>query len=142
MKTRYIWLLIGMAFAAALAVVVGQRLSSEAMAVMVGVVAGVAASIPTSLIVVWVATRTLGGSAISARSMEPRRESEPERPQMIVLHQQPAMAHLPAGYAMPQMQGYAPAPQWPVIAPPRNFTFIGGAEAVEVEPVQEATWQQ
>lgn len=36
----------------ALAVVVGQRMSTDAMAVVIGVVFGVAASIPTSLLVV------------------------------------------------------------------------------------------
>ena len=38
--------------AVALAVVIGQRMSTDAMAVAVGVVFGVAASIPTSLLVV------------------------------------------------------------------------------------------
>lgn len=137
MKTRTIWLATGVAFAVTLAVIVGQRLSSEAMAVMVGVVAGVAASIPTSLIVVWVATRSAGH-----RSVEVSREAPvpQERPQMIVLHQPPAPAFAPAGYATAQQPGFAP--QWPYIAPPRNYTFIGGAETVEVEPVQEARWER
>jgi hypothetical protein len=39
-----------------LAIIIGQRMSTDAMAVMVGVVFGVAASIPTSLLIV-LATR-------------------------------------------------------------------------------------
>jgi len=40
------------AAAVALAVIIGQRMSTDAMAVVIGVVVGVAASIPTSLLVV------------------------------------------------------------------------------------------
>ncbi|MCB9131070.1 MAG: hypothetical protein H6647_09025 [Anaerolineales bacterium] len=49
--------------AVALAVVIGQRMSTDAMAVAVGVVFGVAASIPTSLLVV-AATRGRRDEAI------------------------------------------------------------------------------
>lgn len=45
---------VGVAFAITLAVVIGTRLSSDAMAVVVGIVCGVLASIPTSAILVWV----------------------------------------------------------------------------------------
>lgn len=53
---RTIFGLMVIAGGVALAVVIGQRLSSDAMAVMLGVVFGVAAAIPTSLLVI-VATR-------------------------------------------------------------------------------------
>jgi hypothetical protein len=42
---------ISFAFAVALAVVVGNRMSTEAMAVVVGVVCGVAAGIPMSMLI-------------------------------------------------------------------------------------------
>jgi hypothetical protein len=42
------FLIVGLVFGIALAVVVGNRMSAEAMAVVVGVVCGVAAGIPTS----------------------------------------------------------------------------------------------
>ena len=57
LKSRWTALAMGLAFSVALAVVVGHRLSGEAMAVVIGVMAGVVASIPTSLIVVWFASR-------------------------------------------------------------------------------------
>jgi hypothetical protein len=44
----------GIAFSVTLAVVIGTRLSPDAMAVVVGIVCGVLASIPTSAILVWV----------------------------------------------------------------------------------------
>ena len=43
----------GTAFVVTLAVVVGGRMSPDAMAVVVGIVCGVLASIPTSAILVW-----------------------------------------------------------------------------------------
>ena len=44
----------GVAFAIALAVVIGFRISADAMAVIIGIICGVLASIPTSIILVWV----------------------------------------------------------------------------------------
>jgi hypothetical protein len=46
-----------LAFAVTLAVVVGNRMSAEAMAVVVGVVCGVAAAIPMSLLILLVSRR-------------------------------------------------------------------------------------
>ena len=46
-----------LAFAVTLAVVVGNRMSTEAMAVVVGVVCGVVAAIPMSLLILAVSTR-------------------------------------------------------------------------------------
>ena len=54
-----------------LAVMIGQRMSTDAMAVVIGVVFGVAASIPTSLLVV---------AATRGRREEPRRPGPDPRP--------------------------------------------------------------
>ena len=45
---------VGVVFAVALAVVVGTRISPDAMAVIIGIICGILASIPTSVILVWV----------------------------------------------------------------------------------------
>ncbi len=45
------------AFAVTLAVIIGKRMSSDAMAVVIGVACGVLASIPTSLLIVAVSGR-------------------------------------------------------------------------------------
>ena len=49
--------LILIAFTVTLAVVVGNRMSTDAMAVVIGIVCGVGASIPTSLLIMAVTSR-------------------------------------------------------------------------------------
>lgn len=68
--------------AVVLAMIVGQRMSTDAMAVVVGVVFGVAASIPTSLLVV-AATRSRRDEGYRA----PRDELRPP-PQIVVVQPQ------------------------------------------------------
>jgi len=156
MKARIVWLCLGLAFAVTLAVVIGQRLSAEAMSVMVGVVAGVAASIPTSLIVVWFATRTLTMSR-PAPPLAPQ-PTEPRIlvvPQAAVRHPQVDALYSMAGYSAPGYgvapappptfsgQGGMPAPLAQVFAP-RQFNVIGGSEAgvQDFESRQEVVWPQ
>jgi hypothetical protein len=134
MKTRLIWMAFGLAFCVALAVVVGQRLSAEAMAVVVGVFTGVAASIPTSLIVFWLAARVLGDW--SEPPLRPAPEPRPAEPHIVVVAPPLAAAH--AAY------GAAPMALVPQTAGPRRFTVIGGAEAAYDEAVlsEEELWQR
>ncbi len=94
-----------------LAVVVGQRMSTDAMAVAVGVVFGVAASIPTSLLVV-AATR-------GRRDEGYRRQHEELRPPPQVIVVQP--------------QQLPPAPQ---IQQPLQMRRWGELERGE----EEAVW--
>jgi hypothetical protein len=47
-------IIVGVTFVVTLAVVIGFRMSPDAMAVVVGIVCGVLASIPTSTLLVWV----------------------------------------------------------------------------------------
>jgi hypothetical protein len=142
MKTRFVWLAIGLAFAVTLAVIIGQRLSAEAMAVMVGVVAGVAASIPTSLIVVWFATRTMWATARPTQEVP----ALPPEPRVVVMPQ-------PAPAAYQSLAGYAPAMYGPMpmamampgpMPAPRQFNVIGGAEltGADAETVAEVIWQR
>ena len=49
--------IILLAFAVTLAVIIGQRMSTDAMAVVIGVACGVLASIPTSLLILAVSSR-------------------------------------------------------------------------------------
>jgi hypothetical protein len=148
------WWTVGLGFAVTLAVVVGQRLSAEAMAVVIGVIAGVAASIPTSLIVVWFASRS--NAIHTVVEMPVPRAAEPE-PRIVVVTPpapQPPPAPPGYGYAAPAGQaarahqghaysGYAPQ----AILPPRRFTVVGGMaledelESVEGE-VEEVTWER
>ena len=94
-------LLLPLALAAgvALAVVIGQRMSTDAMAVVIGVAVGIAASIPTSLLLVALLRR----ERPSWRAPEPYAQPQlpaPQQPQIVILQPQ---------------QGYVPQP--PVFGP-------------------------
>ena len=54
---RQLGIALAVVFGITLAIVVGKRMSAEAMAVVVGVVCGVAASIPTSVLLLLVVSR-------------------------------------------------------------------------------------
>lgn len=108
--------LLAVVFAVTLAVLIGQRLSDQAMAVLAGAVCGVGASIPTSLLIVWVTQR--------------RREQQPAQitgayPPVIVVQPPP----------QPGLSGQAPGQPGYLapFSPPaqREFTVVGseGEEA-------------
>lgn len=117
------------AFGITLAIIIGQRLSSEAMAVLLGVVTGIVSSVPTSLLIVWIATRNIAKRIDEVAQMvtppaaptpSPKEEPMPR----VILMQQPA-APMVNAYA-PQ-QGWAQAAASPM-SPPRRFTVIGGTD--------------
>jgi hypothetical protein len=163
MRGRLTWLLFGVVFSVTLALIVGQRLSSESMAVVIGVIAGVAASIPTSLIVVWFMGHNTAARPIVEAG--PARSAEPAEPRIVVMpapqapmpHQpQPAYAGM-AGYGPQSYAGYAPLPEGyaqaanPAYAaapalPARRFTVIGGSDTLVVEEPayleESVTWQR
>ena len=103
--------LVVTAFAVALAVVIGSRLSDEALAVLAGAVCGVGAAIPTSLLIV----------AVSRRRDEPR--VQPTMPQAAY---PPVVVVAPPG-------GQQRSDAWSVLpsslsAPTqRHFTVVGGS---------------
>lgn len=97
--------LCAVAFSVALAVVVGNRMSAEAMAVVIGVVCGVAASIPMSALILAMSRRTHS-------TAEGRREPSP--PVVIVTSQPPA-----------QVQPTWPASTSPAIPAPREYRIVG-----------------
>jgi len=103
-----------------LAIVVGQRMSTDAMAVVVGVVFGVAASIPTSLLIV-AATRGRRDesrySSTATRSIGPDPRPPAVAPQIYVIS--PPMQH-PSQAAAPWQ---IPGGMLPQLPPPQNGTF-------------------
>src|SRR5512139_3591550 len=60
-------IIVGVVFAVALAVVIGSRMSADAMAVLVGVVCGIGASVPTCLLLVWALVRRAQAMAAGAQ---------------------------------------------------------------------------
>ena len=163
MRFRYLLLIFVVVFAATLAVIVGETLSSEAMSVMVGVVAGVGASIPTSLLVLWFAVRTAELRAVPEAPMSYPMEA-PEPRIVVVTQPRPQVEARAAQWAaQPAYDEYAPYGDEPQAPPqrvpalpaprPRRFTIVGGAEAgangtlsdgfVLAEPqYQAAAWQR
>ncbi|MCS7220101.1 MAG: hypothetical protein RML36_03300 [Anaerolineae bacterium] len=100
-----------LAFVVTLAVTIGQRMSTDAMAVVIGVIFGVAASIPTSLLIIAASRR----SAVD-RTMADRTNYERYMPPVIVLNpgtQQPNWPFSPSNV--------------PPLTPPaeRRFRIIG-----------------
>jgi len=112
-RLRLLASLVMVAFAVTLAVVIGQRLSDQAVAVLTGAVCGVGASIPTSLLIVWVTRQR--------EKQQPVQPASPYPPVVVV--QPPAQLG-----ASTNQGGYLPP-----YAPParREFTVVGG----EVEEV-------
>lgn len=123
---KQVVVLLAALFMAVLAMVVGQRLSTEAMAVVVGVVCGVAASVPVSLGLLLVLGRLPGRVTDSSAEPERRRETPP----VVVVT---------PGVAQPTWPGlgHGGLAAWPFDRPPlreRNFRIIGG----DAEVIHEA----
>jgi hypothetical protein len=101
-------------------VTIGQRMSTEAMAVVIGVVFGVAASIPTSLLVATVTRRAPGRREEEATSHRHR-----SQPSVIVL-----------GPGAQQSSPWPLPPQNPALphvlygSPARSFHVVGDEETV------------
>jgi hypothetical protein len=109
--------LVAMAFAVTLAVIVGSRLSDEALAVLAGAVCGVGAAIPTSLLIVSVSRRQ-----DERRVQLPAPQPGPYPPVVVVAP--------PGGQQRPNDWNMLP----PSLAAPaqRHFTVVGG-EPVDAE---------
>jgi len=131
MSLKHIAIAVGLVFAVTLAVVVGKQLSTEAMAVVIGVVCGVAAGIPTSFLLFVVLTRreaTRGERAGEQRDPYGRTARPANYPPVIVIQ----------GGA-PQMQppmmpgGYWPTPP-PALPGGRQFNVVGGDDLGWREP--------
>ena len=107
--------LVAMAFAVALAVVVGSRLSDEALAVLAGAVCGVGAAIPTSLLIVAVSRRRDEGRVQPSASRDPYRGPYP-----------PVVVVAPPGVQQ-RSSGWNTLPPSLTAPVQRQFTVVGGA---------------
>jgi hypothetical protein len=114
--------LVALGFAVTLAVIVGNRLSDEALAVLAGAVCGVGAAIPTSLLILAIVRR---------REKSVTDWNDTQRPQMYAQQQgayPPVIVVAPPNVQQPYNWngGYPPS-----LAPParRQFTVVGGTPA-------------
>ena len=114
--------LVALAFSVTLALIVGNRLSDEALGVLAGAVCGVGAAIPTSLIVVAVSQRRSESRDlnISSRAVHSPIPHQKAYPPVIVVSPQ-------GGQQWPNQWNNLP----PSLAAPmeRNFTVVGGPSA-------------
>jgi len=107
--------LTAVTFAVTLALVIGNRLSDEALAVLAGAVCGVGAAIPTSLIIVWV-----------SRRHEERVRSYAQPPMQQGVYPPVVVVAPPGGQQWSNdWNAYPP----PLAAPaPRQFTVVGESQ--------------
>ncbi len=103
-------LVVGVTFAVTAAVVFGTRVSADALALVVGVILGVTASVPTTLVVVFILTRPRPG--------ERNGIAAPPSPPVIVVN----AAERNAATAPPALPAPFPA------EPARQWTVIGEVE--------------
>ncbi|HIC89181.1 MAG TPA: hypothetical protein EYP04_07235 [Anaerolineae bacterium] len=118
---RYLTAVMSLAFAITLAWITGQRLSTDALAVAIGVFLGVAATVPTAAAVLLHTTR-------SNRRTFPANGEGTRPPVLFVVPPQTASDVLPAGWRSeynlllpPQDGASRPASR-------RRFHIIGSAE--------------
>jgi hypothetical protein len=106
--------LVAIAFAVTLAVIIGDRLSDEALAVLAGAVCGVGAAIPTSLLIV----------AVTRRRDEPRTEPAVSQPQAQGPYPPIVVVAPPGG--QPRYDGWGGQAASLSAPVQRHFTVVGG----------------
>lgn len=104
-------LIIGVTFAVTAAIVFGVRASTDALAAVMGVILGVVASVPTTVLVIFILTRSRPGDRNTMAA--------PQSPPVIVVNatERSALTTPPA----------LPPPSYPA-EPVRKWTVIGDAE--------------
>jgi anti-sigma factor RsiW len=108
---------LGLVFAVTLAIIVGKQMTTEAMAVVIGVVCGVLAGIPTSVLLLVALSRR---DSLRAREETAARQAPANYPPVVVIQG--------GGTGQPALNsGYWPAPNAaPLVS--RQFHVVGGDE--------------
>lgn len=122
--------LVLLVFTGVMAFVIGERMSTESMAVVIGVVFGVAASIPTSLLIASLMRR-----ATSAATPPSRQDNYPvhTQPPMIIVNPPASNNHLyPGEHAWSSNGLHSPIDATPLMPLPRRFRIVG-ADGIEEE---------
>ena len=144
--TKQLIALLALAFVVTLGVVVGTRMSSDAIAVLVGVIAGVAASIPCALLLMAV-TRRRERDEAPYDDMPYAAPSYPhyrQPPPVIVVTPGAAQQQVPYGapYGAPDAGPYGMQSNRR-----RQFRVMGYEEEDDMVPtvegeIQDASWRQ
>jgi hypothetical protein len=120
---KQVAIVLGVAFVIALTVMIVKRMSSDALAIVVGIMAGLLATLPTLLLLFFVLLR--------------RERSTPEAPPAadqrayppVVIVQGSSPQALPPG----QAPGYWPMAGGPTASPERYFQVVGGEDMLDGE---------
>ncbi len=107
-------------FLVTLAVVIGVRMNAEAMAVVIGVIFGVAASIPTSLVIVAVMSRRERHAAYGRNGATQRMRQEALPPSVVIVN--PGNGGAASPY---RPSNYLPQPDAQWAQPARQFRVVG-----------------
>lgn len=123
------WFGVGVTlFLITLAVVIGLRLDTEAMAVVIGVIFGVAASIPTSLIIVAIMWRREQRAAYGRNGPLRRAGKEALPPSVVIVS--PGSVGPASPYRQP---AYLPQSDWQGGQPPRQFRVVGEPDEASLD---------
>jgi hypothetical protein len=117
---RRIVVLIVLVFSGTLAAVIGRRMNTEAMAVVVGVVCGVAAGIPMSLLILAISNRHDARADLDGPSDQARSRYGAYPPVVVIQGGSPMPSQFAPLRESPPALVYDPAP--------RQFRVIGGEE--------------
>ncbi|MBN1976467.1 MAG: hypothetical protein JW918_03615 [Anaerolineae bacterium] len=117
-KPKAFWGFVALTFALTLAVIIGNRLSDQALAVLAGAVCGVGAAIPTSLLIIAITRRR----DKPAEGWNDSQQTYPHHPQGVY---PPVIVVTPSSMQQPHgWNGYPPSLTAPI---QREFTIVGGA---------------
>jgi hypothetical protein len=128
MRRWIIPLMLG--FGITLAFLIGQRMSTDAMAVVIGVAVGVAASVPMSVLLVALLRRERGGSGRPEPMPGPQHQVQPFNPYGQMPYgqmQQPAVIVINPGDLMNRQMGQQYTP-----LPPPDMMQDGGLRKLRV----------
>ena len=113
----------GITFGISLAAFVAYKLSVDALALMVGVVLGILATIPLSLLIIWMMSKQQAQWAASNRQ-SPQYSSQP--PVIVVQPSAATTSQSPASLPMPSGERY--------------FKVVGGEESEAMLNEASRTW--
>ncbi|HEY4689556.1 MAG TPA: hypothetical protein VIK33_09605 [Anaerolineae bacterium] len=117
MKDSVVTALALIAFAAALAVSIGSRLSEQAMNLLIGATCGAGLAAPFAI---------LAGAYVGAqRAARDRQPAQPQPPIVVMTPQPPAAPMLPA------WSSFQPAPPGTLVSAPRQYTILGEETVID-----------
>jgi len=115
-------------FVVAIAAAVAKQLSSEAMAVIVGIVCGIGASIPTSLVMLYLLSRQ--EQAEEREEQQRQTAAPPSAPTVMIVNPAGGMMGQPF-FPQQGMGQYYPPMSIPMNANGRQYYLLGSDEADE-----------